>query len=57
VQHDLQSEIDRLGTRLKLINIGLVPAIVLLVALVWSLRQRRRQEPARPAATPGGSES
>jgi hypothetical protein len=57
VQHDLQSEIDRLGTRLKLINIGLVPAIVLLVALVWSLRQRRRQEPTRPAATPGGTES
>ena len=44
VQHDLQRDIDRLGTRLKVINIALVPAAVLLLALVYGLRRRRRQD-------------
>lgn len=52
VQHDLQRDIDRLGTRLKLINIALVPFIVLLVALAYDLRRRRRQE-RRLDARPG----
>ena len=57
VQHDLQRDIDSLGTRLKLINIGLVPAIVLLVALAWALRRRqqRSKQAPRPAAAPGGA--
>jgi ABC-type uncharacterized transport system involved in gliding motility auxiliary subunit len=44
VQHDLQRDIDALGTRLKLINIALVPALVMLVALVYAVRRRRKQD-------------
>jgi ABC-type uncharacterized transport system involved in gliding motility auxiliary subunit len=47
VQHDLQRDIDRLGSRLKLINIALVPTAVLLLALVYGLRRRRRQDLAQ----------
>jgi len=42
VQHDLQVDIDRLGTRLKLYNIVLVPLLVILVAVIYSLRRRKR---------------
>jgi len=42
VQHDLQVDIDRLGTRLKLINIALVPLMVVVVAVIYSLRRRKR---------------
>jgi ABC-type uncharacterized transport system involved in gliding motility auxiliary subunit len=44
VQHDLQRDIESLGTRLKLINIALVPAIVMLVALGYAVRRRHKQE-------------
>jgi len=47
VQHDLQRDIDRLGTRLKLFNIGLIPATVMLVALVYGNRRRKRQDQPR----------
>lgn len=52
VQHDLQRDIDRLGTQLKLINIALVPLIVLVAALLYDLRRRRRQAgaPSTPPA-------
>jgi ABC-type uncharacterized transport system involved in gliding motility auxiliary subunit len=43
VQHDLQRDIDRLGTRLKLLNIGLMPALVMIVALLYGARRRKRQ--------------
>ena len=43
VQHDLQRDIDRLGTRLKLLNIGLIPALVMIVALLYGARRRKRQ--------------
>jgi ABC-type uncharacterized transport system involved in gliding motility auxiliary subunit len=43
VQHNLQRDIDRLGTRLKLINITLVPILVMIVALLYVLQRRRRQ--------------
>lgn len=43
VQHDLQRDINSLGTRLKLLNIALVPAIVMVVALLYGNRRRRRQ--------------
>ena len=43
VQHDLQRDIDRLGTRLKLINITLVPVLVIIAALLYVLHRRRRQ--------------
>ena len=42
VQHDLQVDIDRLGTRLKLFNITLVPLLVIMVALIYSLRRRKK---------------
>lgn len=44
VQHDLQRDIDRLGTRLKLLNIALIPAVVMIVALVYGARRRKRQD-------------
>jgi len=44
VQHDLQRDINRLGTRLKLLNIALVPAAVMIIALVWGYRRRKRQK-------------
>jgi ABC-type uncharacterized transport system involved in gliding motility auxiliary subunit len=43
VQHDLQRDIERLGTRLKLLNIGLIPAVTMIVALVYGARRRKRQ--------------
>lgn len=59
VQHDLQRDIDRLGSRLKLLNIALLPVLVLLVALAYDVRRRRRQDRAGarsgvgPGAGPG----
>lgn len=44
VQHDLRRDIDRLDTRIKLFNIVLVPAIVMVVAVVYAVRRRRRQD-------------
>ena len=52
VQHDLQSDIDSLGTRLKLINVGLVPLAALLFALFYGLRRRRRQDRAQSRSAP-----
>ena len=49
VQHDLRRDIDRLDTRIKIINIVLVPAVVMLIALGWALRRRRRQARANAA--------
>jgi len=48
VQHDLRRDIDRLDTQIKVINIVLVPAVVMLIALAWAARRRRRR--ARAAA-------
>lgn len=47
VQHDLRRDIDRLGTELKLLNIALVPTLVMLAALVYGLRRRRKQSRAQ----------
>jgi ABC-type uncharacterized transport system involved in gliding motility auxiliary subunit len=47
VQHDLRRDIDRLDTRLKIINIVLLPALVMVVALAWAVRRRRRQDAPR----------
>ncbi len=51
VQHDLRRDIDRLDTRIKVVNIVVVPALVMLVALAWAVRRRRRQ--ARPQTGTG----
>jgi ABC-type uncharacterized transport system involved in gliding motility auxiliary subunit len=55
VQHDLQRDINQLGTRLKLLNIGLIPAAVMIFALVYGYRTRKRQR--RPQITGGGGGS
>jgi ABC-type uncharacterized transport system involved in gliding motility auxiliary subunit len=47
VQHDLRKNIEGLGTQLRLINIGLVPALLGIVALLFALlRVTRRNRPA-----------
>ncbi|HLT63933.1 MAG TPA: ABC transporter, partial [Pseudohongiella sp.] len=48
VQFQLNSEIDQLGARLKLINTALIPTLLVIVALiVAAMRSRRRQNRAR----------
>jgi len=44
VQHDLSRDIDALGMRLKFINIGLVPILIILAALAHGQIRRRRRE-------------
>jgi ABC-type uncharacterized transport system involved in gliding motility auxiliary subunit len=44
VQHDLGRDIDALGTRLKLVNIVLVPILVVIFALAFGHIRRRRKE-------------
>lgn len=44
VRHDLERDIDALGTRLKLINIVLIPLLVAASALVYGRVRRRRRE-------------
>jgi ABC-type uncharacterized transport system involved in gliding motility auxiliary subunit len=39
----LQRDIDRLGTHLKLVNIVLVPAAVIVLAVLLGWRRRHRQ--------------
>ena len=41
VQHELQKNIERLGTQLKFINIGLIPLIIALLSLVAGMRRAR----------------
>jgi ABC-type uncharacterized transport system involved in gliding motility auxiliary subunit len=53
VQHDLQRDIDRLDARLKLINIVVVPTLVMLAALAYATRRRRRQDPPQPTINEG----
>lgn len=43
VQHNLDRDIDALGTRLKIINIIIVPALVIVAALGFGLSRRRRR--------------
>ncbi len=42
VQHQLNAEIDALGLRVKFINIVLVPALVVLIGLLYGWRRNRR---------------
>lgn len=46
VRHSLDRDIDALSTRLKVINIALVPALVIVVALLLSHLRRRRYRSA-----------
>ncbi|TAL83458.1 MAG: ABC transporter [Rhodanobacter sp.] len=47
VQHQLNAEIDALGLRLKVINIVLVPALVVLIGLLYGWRRARRSRRRR----------
>lgn len=42
VQHNLQRDIERLGTQVKFVNIGLIPALVLVIAAVVGTARSRR---------------
>src|SRR6056297_2073898 len=46
VRRELDEEIEALGTRIKIINIMLVPLLVTIVALVVAWRRRRQQHGA-----------
>ena len=43
VQHQLDKDIEELGTRLKLINILLMPLLVCLFALIMFFMKRRKK--------------
>jgi len=57
VQHDLQRDIESLGTRLKVLNIALVPVLVLVAALLYDVRRRRRQDRFVTRAAPEEAEA
>ena len=44
VRHNLDLDIERLGTKLKFINIGLVPIIISIVALILSIMRSKRRK-------------
>jgi ABC-type uncharacterized transport system involved in gliding motility auxiliary subunit len=46
VQHELQRNIETLGTKLKLINIGLIPLLILIFAIGVSIVRVRRHNSA-----------
>jgi hypothetical protein len=43
VQHELQKNIERLGTILKFINIGLTPLLIVVIALTIGMLRTRRK--------------
>ena len=47
VQHQLNAEIDALGLRLKVINIVVVPALVVLIGLLYGWRRTRHSRRRR----------
>ena len=53
VRRSLNVGIERLGTWLKVINIGLIPLLLTIVAIVVALRRRRRLQQSRAAARTG----
>ena len=46
VRHNLNLDIEQLGTTLKFINIGLVPLVISVLALALSIMRRRRRRRA-----------
>ena len=43
VRHEQNKDIEELGTRLKIFNIGMIPALVILVALIVALFRKRKR--------------
>ncbi|MGH7242539.1 MAG: Gldg family protein [Phycisphaerales bacterium] len=50
VQFDLTQDVEKLGARVKLINIGLVPVVVMLIALLWAGLRALGRRSARTGA-------
>jgi ABC-type uncharacterized transport system involved in gliding motility auxiliary subunit len=48
LQHQLNAEIDALGTRIKVINITLLPILIILFGLVYGWRRTQRNRRQRP---------
>ncbi len=48
VQHELQKNIEQLGTVLKFINIGLTPLLIVLIALTVGMLRSRRKSTDNP---------
>lgn len=55
VRRQLDAEIEALGTRLKFVNIVLVPLLITAVALAFAWRRRRRRDEAAKGRSGGGS--
>ena len=53
VRRSLDVEIEELGTRLKFLNIALVPALLAIGAIVLAITRRRRLRAGRAAAHTG----
>lgn len=53
VRRSLDVEIEKLGTRLKIINIGLIPALLTIGAIALAITRRRRLQADRAAAHTG----
>jgi ABC-type uncharacterized transport system involved in gliding motility auxiliary subunit len=53
VQQNLRRDIDKLELTLKFLNIGLIPLLVAIVAVIVGLARLRRRRPARTIATQG----
>jgi ABC-type uncharacterized transport system involved in gliding motility auxiliary subunit len=48
LQHQLNAEIDALGTRIKVINITLLPILIVLFGVVYGWRRTQRNRRQRP---------
>ncbi len=48
VQFNLRSEVDKLKNWLTALNVGVVPAIIAIIALMFAMRRSRRPVPAAP---------
>ncbi len=53
VRRSLDIEIERLGTRLKIVNIALMPALIAIGAIVLAILRRRKLRAGRAAAHTG----
>jgi ABC-type uncharacterized transport system involved in gliding motility auxiliary subunit len=53
VRRSLDVEIEQLGTTLKILNIGLVPVLIAIGAIVLAVMRRRRLRAGRAAAHTG----
>lgn len=53
VRRSLDVEIEGLGTRLKLLNIALIPALIAIAAIALAITRRRRLRAGRAAAHTG----